>query len=171
MGKYQFPNNEHGLQSAFFNWVRKNRKLSPNEGIRDALNLCYAIPNGLSSRESQKAKIEGLMAGVPDVALSWPVEKGLNPAGSDHHWQKCILPCEYICPLCDDKPFIVPGLFIEMKYGKNTTSSIQKEKIALLRKAGYRCEECASTKAAIETVIDYLPFPREDYLEPEYLVE
>jgi hypothetical protein len=167
MKEYQFPNNEHGVQSAFFNWVRKNRKLSPNEMIRDALKLCYAIPNGLSSKESQKAKMEGLTAGIPDVALSWPVViKSPFSAIYEHQDNRF-----YIKGEGDGFLEFIPGLFIEMKYGKNTTSPIQKEKIALFRKAGYRCEVRKSTKAAIETVIDYLPFLREDYLEPEYLVE
>lgn len=141
--KYQFKESEHGYQAAFFNWVRRNRKHSPNEGIRDALNLCYAVPNGLSTAQNQKAYMEGLTAGIPDINLDWPVST--------------------------KKACLHPGLRIEMKYGRNTLTSKQKEKKALFEKAGYKWATCKTVKEAIEAVMNYLPFPSEDYVKSEYL--
>jgi len=162
--KYQFPKNEHGIQSAFFNWVRRNRKHSPNEGIRNALSLCYAIPNGLSTKESQKAKMEGLTSGIWDIALSRPVLiKTPFLTLYEHEGEKLAFETR-------DGQFwkFIPGLFMETKFGNNKLSPKQKEKRILFEDMGYRCEVCYSSKAEIETIIDYLPFPKEDYIEPEY---
>lgn len=142
MKKYPLPNSEHGIQVGFFNWVRRNRKHSRNEGVRNALNLCYAVPNGLSTNQSQRAKMEGLTAGIPDISL--------DCRQSVYHTIKYV------------------GLRIEMKYGKNTLSEVQQKKRTLLVEAGYKYEVCKSTQEAIEAVMNYLPYPREDYIEPEY---
>ena len=152
MKKYKFSENEHGYQSAFFNWVRRNRKDSPNEGIRDALNLCYAVPNGLSTNQSQKAKMEGLTKGMPDVNLDWASERE-----EENYWGNY--------ETVDD----CYGLRIEFKYGRNTLTTDQKEKKVLLEKAGYKWVTCWTVKEAIEAVMNYLPFPVEDYVKPEYL--
>lgn len=152
MKNYYPSNNEHGLQVSFFNWVRQNRKNSTNKGIRNALNLCYAVPNGLSTNQSQRAKMEGLTAGIPDINLDWPVfKKNSN------------------CPEVCGYKYKHPGLRIEMKYGKNTLSPFQKEKKKLLQDACFRYEVCYSAQTAIDAVMDYLPFPSEDYIKPEYV--
>ena len=89
--------------------------------------------------------MEGLTKGIPDINLDWM-------AAYSNWKQDCY-----------------GGLRIEMKYGKNTLSSAQKEKKVLLEKAGYKWATCKTTKEAIQAVMDYLPFPAEDYIEPEYL--
>lgn len=48
------------------------------------------------------------------------------------------------------------GLWIEMKYGKNTTSPEQDEWIAALRRAGHHVEVCRSAEAALAVLLDYL---------------
>jgi len=137
---------EHQQQVYFFNWVRRNRKLSSNIWIRRAMELCYAVPNGISSREGQKAKLEGLTRGMPDINLDWPTV------------------------LCEPEGTIfIPGLRIEMKFGKNTLSKAQKEKKELLEKANFKYCVCYSAEEAVKAVMTYLPFPEKDYIGPKYL--
>lgn len=49
-----------------------------------------------------------------------------------------------------------PGLFIEMKYGRNKLSDNQKGWIALLSNMGYVCSICWSAEDAIEVLEMYL---------------
>ena len=55
-----------------------------------------------------------------------------------------------------------PGMFIEMKYGKNGTTRTQKERIARLRRRGYYCCVCYNSKDAIDQIEAYL---RNEYHE------
>jgi len=48
------------------------------------------------------------------------------------------------------------GLFIEMKYGKNTLTHYQKIWLEELRDNGYRAEVCYSAKEAIDLIRGYL---------------
>lgn len=48
------------------------------------------------------------------------------------------------------------GLYIEMKFGDNTTSPDQDEVIEYLRRAGYKVEVCYSADEAIQALEDYL---------------
>lgn len=48
------------------------------------------------------------------------------------------------------------GLFIEMKWGKNTCSHNQKEWILKLSEQGYKVNVCYSSLEAIEVIKEYL---------------
>ncbi len=48
------------------------------------------------------------------------------------------------------------GLYVEMKYGDNTTSAEQDEVMFYLRSVNYRCEVCYTGEAAIQTIRSYL---------------
>lgn len=52
------------------------------------------------------------------------------------------------------------GLFIEMKYGKNTTTKNQKEWIADLTEQGYRVEVCYGWEQASKIIEEYLRYPK-----------
>ena len=47
------------------------------------------------------------------------------------------------------------GLFIEMKYGKNTTTKEQKEWLERLSAEGYACAVCYNAAEAIKTIESY----------------
>jgi len=162
---YKLPENEHGIQVGFFNWVKKNRKHSLNKDVRDALNLCYAIPNGLSTDQSQRAKMEGLTKGIWDIALSVPTFKVMTSQKNLPLIKELALGLN---KLVGKMLFNCPGLFLEMKFGDNELSNHQKDKKILFEKMGYVCKVCYSTEAAIEAVMEYLPFPAEDYIKAEY---
>ena len=49
-----------------------------------------------------------------------------------------------------------PGLFIEMKFGKNKTTKLQEQMIDGLKLAGYRVEICYSWIEAKQVSEDYL---------------
>lgn len=163
MKEYTLPKSEHGIQSAGFNWVRRNRKNS-NLLITHAMELCHAIPNGLSTKESQKAKMEGLTKGIPDIHLPWPKAQCIEKHAYDRLGG-------IVVRMIKDGQFFkfVPGLYIEMKYGKNKLSSAQEEKRDLLLALGYAYRVCYSTEEMIQCIMNYLPFPESDYLSPEYL--
>ena len=48
------------------------------------------------------------------------------------------------------------GLYIEMKYGKNTTTAKQKEWISALQEQGYKVTVCYSGTSATKELEDYL---------------
>lgn len=48
------------------------------------------------------------------------------------------------------------GLYIEMKYGKNTTTEKQKEWISALKEQGYKVEVCHSGEDATKELETYL---------------
>ena len=48
------------------------------------------------------------------------------------------------------------GLFIEFKFGSNTTSDNQEKWLKELASAGYRCAVCFSADEAWEVLLDYL---------------
>ncbi len=60
--------NEHQIQSAFFDWVARQRI--------PEIELMHATPNGglRSKATAGKLKMEGVKTGVPDVC--WPVSRG-----------------------------------------------------------------------------------------------
>ena len=112
---------EHQEQVKFFNWVRRNRSRSPNPQIQKAMKLCHAIPNGISTKQSQQAKMEGLTKGIPDVHLPWPVSTEYECHGEPHF-------------------YTTPGLYIEMKFGRNILSEDQEMIRDLLKEAGFKWE-------------------------------
>jgi len=48
------------------------------------------------------------------------------------------------------------GMFIEMKYGRNTVTALQERWIEKLREYGYYCPVCYSFEAARESILWYL---------------
>ena len=147
---------EHQEQTYFFNWVRRNIKFAKNEELKKVMRLCYSVPNGIRSTQGQKAKMEGLTAGMPDINLDYPQKR-----------DKDVYVCGFYKTIKDNVNYL--GLRIEMKFGGNTLSEKQKEKKNLLEEAGFKVVVCYSAKEAIQVVIDYLPFPEVDYIKPKYL--
>ncbi len=102
------------------------------QGTYPELELLHAIPMGGLRHKAVagKLKAEGAKSGVPDVCLPIP-RKG--DRGQSYH-----------------------GLYIEMKYGRNTTTDNQEWWIEQLRRQGYRVEVCYSCQAALDVLEDYL---------------
>lgn len=51
------------------------------------------------------------------------------------------------------------GLYIEMKFGRNTPSKNQKRWIDMLNRQGYYVDVCYTAQRAIEVVTEYLALP------------
>ena len=51
------------------------------------------------------------------------------------------------------------GLYLEMKYGKNTPTKDQKEFMAALRQQGYKTAVCYSADEAVAAILEYLQEP------------
>lgn len=88
---------------------------------------CFAVPNGANVSDAERGRL---------------VREGLTPGIPD------------ICI-----PFPVgkhPGLFIEMKVGKNVCTPEQEEKIILYRSWGWRCEVCYGWNAAADVFTKYI---------------
>jgi len=49
-----------------------------------------------------------------------------------------------------------PGLWVEMKYGRNKLTETQQRWAAGMRRLGHRVEVCYSAGEAMETIISYL---------------
>lgn len=137
---------EHDEQVTFFDWVRINRECASNLKVRDAMKLCYAVPNGASMSDSQRIRMvrEGMTKDILDINLDWPVLKWDQPGNPN-----------------DLESFF--GLRIENKFGKNTLTKGQKEKKALLEAAGFKVVVCCSAVQDVRAVFEYLPFKVEDY--------
>jgi len=118
---------EHSHQTALFAWA------ALSVGKYPQLKWMFAIPNGglRDIRTATNLKAEGVKAGVPDIFL--PV----------FHWSV-------------GEAGGYPGLFIEMKVGKNKTSKEQNEWIEALEKEGYICKVCYSWEEARDVLINYL---------------
>ncbi len=154
---------EHDEQKTLFDWIKLNREYAPNKEVRRALKLCYANPSGASMKDTQRLRMirEGMIKGIPDVNLDWPVFKKAerNPVYA--------LVIKY------------SGLRIEHKYRAQISDKIQakidtgdyivdlspeqKEKRKLLIEAGYKYVVSYSAVQSIRTIFDYLPFKASDY--------
>ena len=152
MARSKRKEGEYLEQVKFFDWVRINRQYARNKQLREAMELCYSVPNGAAMPKQKNVKTgkwysivakkmvkSGMESGIPDINLDYSVVNGHT--SSD----------------------IYAGLRIEMKYGKNTLSVNQKAKRILFEKAGYKYAVCYSAKEAINAIIEYLPFKRNDY--------
>ena len=95
------------------------------------LAYLHAIPNGTrtSIQIAKRMKQEGVRKGVPDLFL--PVVVRYDGA-------------------------FIPGLYIEMKYGKNKPSKEQKDFISFLRTQGYYVQVCYDMESAKNTIEAYL---------------
>jgi hypothetical protein len=123
---------ENQIQADFFTWLALHEKKYPE------LSLCYAIPNGSYKSPAARGlhKRTGLKAGVPDIHLPLPSNRGdLHPIG-----------------------FVI-GLWIEFKAKAGRVSDSQIEWQTKLRLIGHRVEICRSWTEAANIVIDYLNLP------------
>lgn len=148
---------EHDEQVAFFDWVRLNREHAPNPKVRNAMRLCYSIPNGahMSKAQAGKMKAEGMTKGILDINLDWPA---VLYQDENHNWHNYEIDLE---KLINEKKF--HGLRIEMKFSKNKLTPEQKEKKVLLEEVGFKVAVCYSAAEAVKAVFEYLPFEVSDY--------
>lgn len=91
------------------------------------LSLMYHIPNGGSRNKMEAANLK---------------RQGVKPGVPD-----------IFLPVPSDN---FHGLFIEMKYGKNTLTDNQKKFISNLKKQGYAVAVCYSCDEAIADICKYL---------------
>ena len=96
------------------------------ERYEPALKLMYHVPNEGKRQNGSVLKAMGLRSGVPDLALPYPSVHG-------HH-----------------------GLYIEMKYNKNTTTKEQREYVHMLQAAGYRAAVAYSAQEAKDIIRSHL---------------
>jgi len=127
---------EHHLQVALFNWARLYEEKYP------ILGLLFSIPNGGHRHitVAKKMKAEGVKAGVPDIFLAVTVQRPIDINGDLH---------------------LIPGLFIEMKYGTNKPTKSQERWLKALEEQGYKVAVCYSDKEAKIVIVDYLGLPVE----------
>lgn len=120
---------EHDQQAALFQWATNLMRSIP------ALGNLFAIPNGGSRHfaEAARLKASGVKAGVPDVALAWPIRSVEQP-----------------------HLYASPGLYVEMKAGKNRPTSEQLAWRERLVAAGYRYVLAYSWTQAANAIVDYL---------------
>ena len=107
-----------------------------NEWRCRELELLHHIPNGGSRNKAEAANLKAQGVKSGVPDLCLPI-----PAHNCH------------------------GLYIEMKYGKNTISENQERWICLLSELGYMTSICYSADAAIKVIADYLDItvtPREE---------
>ncbi len=89
--------------------------------------VAFAVPNGVSCSVMQRRKL---------------LDEGMRPGVSD-----------LFIPWPTKK---YPGLFIEMKWGKNTLTPEQEDFIDLVINLGYRADVCYTLNEAITSVNNYL---------------
>jgi|SaaInlStandDraft_3_1057020.scaffolds.fasta_scaffold14153_3 hypothetical protein len=93
----------------------------------EKVKMIYAIPNGGHRSKSQGAKLKAEGVTAGIPDLHLPIpSKGYG------------------------------SLYIEMKYGSNKLSKIQKDKIEMLRNYGNLCMVCYSFEEAKKTILEYL---------------
>lgn len=122
---------EHKEQAAVMEWCRLHSGLWPE------LDFAFAIPNG--------AKL--------------PFRK--NRDGSRYSLEAIKLKQEGLLPGVSD--IFIPaarggfnGMFLEMKYGKNTVSDVQQVFIDAMKKYGYYAVPAWGYEQAVEIIKDYM---------------
>lgn len=95
--------------------------------VRPELSLMFHVPNGGSRNKMEAANLK---------------RQGVKPGVPD-----------IFLPVPSDD---FHGLFIEMKYGKNTLTDNQKKFISNLKKQGYAVAVCYSCDEAIADICKYL---------------
>lgn len=117
---------EHQEQVALIQWATMQERNVP------PLKNLFAIPNGGDRHFAVAAKLKasGVKRGVADLFLAWPVR---------------------VAGVIDR-----PGLYIEMKFGKNKLSTDQVDWKNRLIAAGYAYWVCYSWKEAANVIIEYL---------------
>lgn len=118
---------EHLEQKALFQWALQVERQLPE------LRNLFAVPNGGDRHPAVAAKLkaEGVRRGVPDVMLAWVVR--------DERGQ-----------------IMAPGLYIEMKAGRNRPTPEQLDWRSRLIAAGYSWWVCYSWKDAANAILEYL---------------
>lgn len=121
---------EHDEQVALFNF------LSTKETQYPELKWIHSIPNGGHRHISvaRKMKAEGAKAGVLDVFV--PIPK----VGLAHKFDFTN----------------IHGLYIEMKYGKNTMTDSQHKFADFVTEQGYLVKVCYTWIEAAKEIFDYL---------------
>jgi VRR-NUC domain len=114
------PNTEHREQVLLVNWCKRHKD--------SRLHLIFAIPNGTttSKQYGQKAALEGVKAGVPDLFLPVP--------NNGYHGL-----------------FIEMK-----RLDGGTLSAVQKQWLKNLKEQGYKAEVCHGCEAAKAVLVEYL---------------
>jgi hypothetical protein len=124
---------EHPIQVELFAWIDDPATIKHYPDIASA----YAIPNWFGARTAKqgaRAKAEGRRSGMPDLCVPSPRR---TSDGS-----------------------VCGALYVEMKDESGTVRQSQRERIALLRRAGNRCEVAMSVDAAKAIIVHYLNLPK-----------
>lgn len=140
---------EHQEQVALFNWAKFCENKCP------LLRMMFSIPNGGKRHitVARKLKAEGVKAGVPDIFLPVPVEGFVKETSEESEkFYSGIL-----------KPVKIPGLFIEMKVGKNKLTENQVGWFNELKKHGYQYNICYSWIEAAKVICEYLDLDPDEY--------
>lgn len=98
-----------------------------NKFIHPELQLIFHVPNGGKRNASEGAKFKKLGVKAGVPDLFLPIAK------DGYH-----------------------GLFIEMKYGKGTTSKEQKTWLKELDNQGYLCRVCNGAEEAVQVILGYI---------------
>ena len=141
---------EHNEQCNLIDWATRNECRYPE------LKNIFAVPNGglRNKRVGVKTKMEGLKAGVPDLFLACAK---LPEDFQDTFEQKTYTDKKgNVSPYWKLSGGVYFGLFIEMKFGSNTTSKQQKEWIRKLRDKHYKCVVCYSWQDARDIILEYI---------------
>tara|TARA_R110002096_G_scaffold427540_1_gene638326 strand:+ start:312 stop:686 length:375 start_codon:yes stop_codon:yes gene_type:complete len=117
---------EHQEQVKLFNWARSLETRHPQ------LKWMFSIANGGHRHigVAKKLKAEGVKKGVHDILL---------PVIRETYEGK-----------------MLPGLFIEMKFGKNGLTKEQREFKKAMDAEGYQTATCFTWEIARDVIIDYL---------------
>ena len=134
---------EHDEQKALFRFLRTMRGQYP------ILRWIHAIPNGglRKKGEAGKMKAEGVEAGVLDIFVPVPrmvpkkgISGGLKVVGKVQ----------------------AHGLYVEMKWEKNTLTPNQDEFADYANHQGYEVRICYNWRDAANEIFDYLDLPLPD---------
>lgn len=127
---------EHDEQVALFQFLKTIESKHP------AIQYIYAIPNGGLRRKgvAGKLKAEGVKSGVLDVHVP--------SSGVDLTWENGAVVA--------DKIETYHGLWIEMKFGRNTLSDNQKWFKAGMEELGHKVVICYNWRDAANEIMRYL---------------
>lgn len=131
---------EHDEQKALFRFLRTMRGQYP------ILRWIHAIPNGglRKKGEAGKMKAEGAEAGVLDVFV--PVPRKVKAEGE-------------VGGLKIVGVIQAHGMYVEMKFGKNTLTPNQHEFSDFANQQGYEVRICYNWPDAAKEIFDYLDLP------------
>lgn len=136
-------NHEQQEQIALFNFLRTL------EGQYPVLKWIHAIPNGgfRSFTTAKAMKAEGVKSGVLDIFC--PIPRKVK-AKSEVGGLKIVGKIQ------------AHGLYVEMKWGKNTLTANQHEFSDFANQQGYEVKVCYNWRDAAKEIFDYLDLPLPD---------